>query len=55
MSWKTVKLGDIATVTSSKRIFAHQYTPVGIPFYRQKEIIDKKNKKELEIKNIVIE
>ena len=44
MIFNTVRLGDIATVTSSKRIFAHQYTPTGIPFYRQKEIIDKKNK-----------
>ena len=44
MILNTVRLGDIATVTSSKRIFAHQYTPTGIPFYRQKEIIDKKNK-----------
>lgn len=47
MSWKKVKLGDIATVTSSKRIFARQYTNTGIPFYRQKEIIDKKNKLEI--------
>ena len=44
MIFNTVRLGDIATVTSSKRIFTHQYTPTGIPFYRQKEIIDKKNK-----------
>lgn len=44
MSWEKVKLGDIATVSSSKRIFARQYVDTGIPFYRQKEIIEKKNK-----------
>ncbi|MDU6063948.1 MAG: hypothetical protein E6Y75_02345 [Anaerococcus sp.] len=42
MSWEKVKLGDIATVSSSKRIFARQYVDTGIPFYRQKEIIEKK-------------
>lgn len=47
MSWEKVKLGNIATVSSSKRIFARQYVDAGIPFYRQKEIIDKKNKLEV--------
>lgn len=47
MKWGTIKLGEIATVTSSKRIFANQYTPSGIPFYRQKEIIDKRNRVEI--------
>ena len=45
--WKKVKLGDIATVTSSKRVFANQYTKTGIPFYRQKEIIEKNRGEEL--------
>ena len=44
MKWEKVKLGDISRVSSSKRIFARQYVEKGIPFYRQKEIIDKKNK-----------
>ena len=47
MKWAKIRLGDIAIVSSSKRIFARQYTNQGIPFYRQKEIIDKKNKVEL--------
>ncbi len=47
MSYSTVRLGDIATVSSSKRIFARQYVPSGIPFYRQKEIIEKRNKVEI--------
>lgn len=45
--WKKVRLGDIATVTSSKRVFANQYTKTGIPFYRQKEIIEKNRGEEL--------
>lgn len=40
-------LGEIATITSSKRIFAEQYVPEGIPFYRQKEIIEKHDKKQI--------
>lgn len=47
MSWETIKLGEISKVSSSKRIFARQYVESGIPFYRQKEIIDKKNKNEI--------
>lgn len=47
MSWEKVKLGDIADVTSSKRVFANQYVDRGIPFYRQKEIIERNNKQEI--------
>ncbi|GAB1416733.1 hypothetical protein MASR2M117_25370 [Paludibacter sp.] len=36
--WKWVKLGEVATITSSKRIFQHEYVNEGIPFYRTKEI-----------------
>ena len=42
------KIGDLCNVSSSKRVFARQYVEEGIPFYRQKEIIDKKNGNELE-------
>ena len=41
--WEKVKLGEIATITSSKRIFAKEYQTEGIPFYRGKEIIEKHN------------
>lgn len=34
------KLNDLCTITSSKRIFANEYTNEGIPFYRSKEIIE---------------
>ena len=47
MSWKTVKLGEVSKVSSSKRIFAKQYVESGVPFYRQKEIIQKQNKAEI--------
>lgn len=40
------KLGDIASIGSSKRIFAKEYVASGIPFYRGKEII-KKSKNEI--------
>lgn len=39
--WKEYRLGDVCTITSSKRIFANEYQNYGIPFYRGKEIIEK--------------
>ena len=45
--WKEYKLGDLAEITSSKRIFYSEYVPKGIPFYRSKEIIDLYNKREV--------
>ena len=41
--WKSVKLGDVCNISSSKRIFAKEYQTSGIPFYRGKEIIEKHN------------
>lgn len=44
--WEEKKLGDIANLTSSKRVFASDYVDEGIPFYRGKEITElKQNKK----------
>lgn len=40
---QTVSLGDICTISSSKRIFAKEYKSEGIPFYRGKEVIEKHN------------
>ena len=40
-NWKTYKLGEVANIGSSKRIFRADYVPFGIPFYRSKEIIQK--------------
>ena len=48
MELQYLKIGDLCNVSSSKRVFARQYVDGGIPFYRQKEIIDKKNGNPLE-------
>lgn len=48
MELQYLKIGDLCNVSSSKRVFARQYVDEGIPFYRQKEIIDKKNGNTLE-------
>lgn len=34
------KISELCEITSSKRIFANEYTKNGIPFYRGKEIIE---------------
>ena len=36
--WNNYRLGDICTITSSKRIYKNEYVKEGIPFYRTKEI-----------------
>lgn len=41
--WQVMSLGDVCTISSSKRIFAKEYKTKGIPFYRGKEIIEKHN------------
>lgn len=37
---KKYKLGEIAEITSSKRIFEKEYVDNGIPFIRGQEITD---------------
>lgn len=39
--WEVKKLDDVCIITSSKRIFADEYTETGIPFYRSKEVIER--------------
>lgn len=39
--WRRVKLGEIADIGSSKRIFMADYRESGVPFFRGKEIIQK--------------
>ncbi|WP_292996145.1 restriction endonuclease subunit S [Nitrosomonas sp.] len=41
--WEEKPLGELLTVTSSKRIFYSEYVTTGIPFYRSKEIIELHN------------
>lgn len=45
--WKWVKLATVAEITSSKRIFQHEYVSNGIPFYRTKEIKELSEGKDL--------
>ncbi|WP_335923043.1 restriction endonuclease subunit S [Shewanella chilikensis] len=39
--WQFVRLGDIAEITSSKRVKMSDYVQSGIPFFRSKEIIER--------------
>jgi type I restriction enzyme S subunit len=36
--WSEKSLGELGTITSSKRIFKSEYVEAGIPFYRTKEV-----------------
>ena len=38
--WEMVELGEVADITSSKRIYKEEYVSSGIPFYRTKEIVE---------------
>lgn len=46
--WENAFLGDVAEITSSKRIFYSEYVDEGVPFFRSKEIIDRFNKREIQ-------
>ena len=39
--WKEIEVGQFVDILSSKRIFAADYVPSGIPFYRSKEVIER--------------
>ena len=41
--WEEKPLGELLTITSSKRIFYSEYVDSGVPFYRSKEIIELHN------------
>lgn len=53
--WKELTLGQIAEITSAKRIFYSEYVPEGVPFYRSKEIIDIHNKREVKSELFIAE
>ena len=48
-SWEMVELGNIADVTSSKRIFQSDYVNEGIPFYRTKEVSELERNKDISL------
>ena len=39
--WEVDRLGNLCEISSSKRIYAHEYCDSGVPFYRGKEITEK--------------
>lgn len=46
-SKRKLRLGDICTVTSSKRVFKSEYVEDGIPFYRTKELKELANRRKI--------
>jgi len=38
-SWEAVKLSALFDITSSKRVFQHEWKSEGVPFYRAREIV----------------
>lgn len=42
-TWEKKKLGDVSTVTSSKRIYAEEQTESGIPFLRVSDLVSRIN------------
>ncbi|HNW91244.1 MAG TPA: restriction endonuclease subunit S, partial [Bacteroidales bacterium] len=53
--WNEYKLGELAEITSAKRIFYSEYVPQGVPFYRSKEVIDKFNKRDVQTELFITE
>ena len=47
--WEEKKLGNLGTLTSSKRIFKKEYVTSGVPFYRSKEIKELAHDKEISL------
>lgn len=39
--WKSVRLGDVVEITSSKRVKRADYVESGVPFFRSKEVIER--------------
>lgn len=53
--WEEMELGEIGTLTSSKRIYKKEYVPNGVPFYRSKEIKELGNDKEISLELFITE
>lgn len=47
--WVEKKLGELGTLTSSRRIFKSEYVAEGVPFYRSKEIKELGNGREVSL------
>ena len=53
--WEMIALGDVADITSSKRIFQDEYVSSGIPFYRTKEIVELSQNKPISLELFISE
>ena len=53
--WKVDRLGNLCEISSSKRIYAHEYCENGVPFYRGKEISEKSKGNDISVELYISE
>ena len=53
--WEIDRLGNMCDISSSKRIYAHEYCEDGIPFYRGKEITEKSKGNDISVELYIAE
>lgn len=53
--WEIDRLGKMCEISSSKRIYAHEYCESGVPFYRGKEITEKGKGNEISVELYISE
>ena len=53
--WEVDRLGNLCEISSSKRIYAHEYCDNGIPFYRGKEISEKSKGNDISVELYISE
>ena len=53
--WEIDRLGNMCDISSSKRIYAHEYCEDGIPFYRGKEITEKSKGNDISVELYISE
>ena len=53
--WGIDRLGNMCEISSSKRIYAHEYCEDGIPFYRGKEITEKSKGNDISVELYIAE
>jgi type I restriction enzyme S subunit len=53
--WEIDRLGNMCEISSSKRIYAHEYCEDGIPFYRGKEITEKSKGNDISVELYIAE
>ena len=53
--WNTTRLGDVVEILSAKRVFANDYTEIGVPFWRGKEVVELSSGKNISTKLFISE